>query len=50
VLDLLVQFGVTIDPKNKWKETPLFQAASKGLIEAVRYLIDHGADVNCPNQ
>lgn len=36
--------------RNVYEETPLIQAASKGLTESVRYLLDHKANVNSVNK
>ena len=46
VLNLMIENGANLDCANKYGETPLIQAATKGLTESVRFLIDHHADVN----
>ena len=49
VLDEMLEHKVNLEVRNKFGETPLFQAAAKGMTESVRYLIDHHADVNTSN-
>eukprot|EP00027_Filamoeba_sp_ATCC50430_P004823 CAMPEP_0168560428 /NCGR_PEP_ID=MMETSP0413-20121227/11055_1 /TAXON_ID=136452 /ORGANISM="Filamoeba nolandi, Strain NC-AS-23-1" /LENGTH=851 /DNA_ID=CAMNT_0008591729 /DNA_START=131 /DNA_END=2682 /DNA_ORIENTATION=- len=49
VFDLMIEKGVNLECKNKYDETPLMQAAAKGLTESVRFLLDHHANVNSQN-
>ena len=42
---LLHLAGATIDSRGSYR-TPLFLAASEGRLDAVRYLLDQGANVN----
>lgn len=45
VLPLLVARGARIDA-DPYRGTPLLWAAANGRVEAARWLLDHGADVN----
>lgn len=49
VLDLMIEHGVNLECKNYFGETPLIQAAAKGLTESVRFLLDHHSNVNTTN-
>lgn len=50
VLDEMLVRQVNLEVRNKFGETPLFQASAKGMTESVRYLIDHHANVNATNK
>ncbi|XP_050403524.1 serine/threonine-protein phosphatase 6 regulatory ankyrin repeat subunit A [Patella vulgata] len=41
----LVESGVDANQMNKYKESPIFKAASEGLFDVVIYLLQHGVDV-----
>jgi hypothetical protein len=43
---LLLELGANIDIRNKFNRTPLFQAAEKHLVQAVKAFVENGADVN----
>jgi len=44
-LDALVKRGARVDA-DPYRGTPLLWAASRGCVDAVAWLLDHGADVN----
>ncbi|PRP78428.1 signal-induced proliferation-associated 1-like protein 1-like [Planoprotostelium fungivorum] len=46
VLSLMIEKGAILDLRNALGESPLMNAVSACLTESVRFLIDHGADVN----
>lgn len=46
VLQILIDFGFSIDSSGLFGETPLCSAASAGSIETVRWLIANGASLN----
>jgi len=50
VLDSMIEHGVNLECKNKFGETPLIQAAAKGLTESVRFLLDHHSNVHTANE
>ncbi|CAM1500555.1 Fc.00g097170.m01.CDS01 [Cosmosporella sp. VM-42] len=47
VLECLLKAGSLVDPVTPTGHTPLFLAAAKGNIEAMKVLIDHGAYLDC---
>jgi len=49
VLDLMLERGVDLECRSKFGDTPLMQAAGKGLTESARYLIDHHANISSVN-
>jgi len=46
ILEALIAAGAEVDRRNRSGDTPLLSAASLGLKNATRILLDHGADVN----
>lgn len=46
MLNDLLSYGVDINPMNGYANTMLHVSMSDGLIEIVKYLWDHGADMN----
>lgn len=47
----LLGMGLDVNAVNKFKETPLYQAARNGDdLDIVKYLVESGADVNCKCQ
>ncbi len=46
VLELLLKSGANVDTELKWGKTALFYAAQYNSIEAVKILLDYGADIN----
>ncbi|HFA48720.1 MAG TPA: ankyrin repeat domain-containing protein [Bacteroidetes bacterium] len=42
--------GANIEARNSYGRTPLMIAAKKGRFEAVKYLIENGADINATNE
>eukprot|EP00003_Mantamonas_plastica_P004478 TRINITY_DN1354_c2_g1_i6.p1 TRINITY_DN1354_c2_g1~~TRINITY_DN1354_c2_g1_i6.p1 ORF type:complete len:3511 (+),score=1204.02 TRINITY_DN1354_c2_g1_i6:206-10534(+) len=44
---LLVESGAHLNPKNRYKETPLLTTSAEGLSEAVAALLEEGADIDC---
>ena len=49
-MEALVKAGGVIDQPNCFLLTPLHRAALKNRIEATRWLITHGASINCVDQ
>ena len=49
LLDFMLEKGAEVNMENKWGETPLHAASSKGLMDNVQYLIVNGADVDATN-
>lgn len=45
VIDLLIAGGAEIEGRGRNRETPLISAASAGQVDAVRHLLELGADV-----
>lgn len=45
-----IETGTDVDAKDENGRTPLLRAIKGGHIEAVRFLIGHGADVNKPDE
>ena len=43
-IDRLLGRGVEVNCQGKFGQTALFEAALMGQVEAVRFLLDHGAD------
>ena len=41
---------VLLSPQDKYGSTPLIAACDENHLEVVRFLIDHGADVNLPTK
>jgi len=51
ILNEMLNRGVDINhKKNHNEETPLHYAVSKGLIDTVKFLLEHNADINCKNK
>ena len=50
VLENLINSGISVDSRNYMGETPLMQAAAKGNEEAVRFLLEHKADIKVTNK
>ena len=46
MLKLLLDAGVNVNAMDNLHETALYKAAENGDIDAVRLLLDYGADVN----
>ncbi|KAL6815059.1 ankyrin repeat-containing domain protein [Trichoderma sp. SZMC 28015] len=46
IMKLLLDNGAKVDQKGNSGETPLHVACHEGTLEAVRFLVDRGADVN----
>lgn len=48
VIAYLLSKGIAVDCRDKFitRETPLMRAVQSGQLEAVSFLVDHGADVN----
>jgi serine/threonine protein kinase/ankyrin repeat protein len=49
LLGRFLQSGANVNAKNNFDETPLMQAAGRGNILAVRFLLQHGADWQAVN-
>jgi len=49
ILDLMVKKGADVHLQNKWLETPLHQACSRGCVETTLFLLRQGADPNALN-
>jgi ankyrin repeat protein len=49
VCRLLLDWGAKVDPLDKWKDTPLHDAARKGPLSGVKLLVERGADVRLKN-
>lgn len=45
----MLEKGAEVNMENKWGETPLHAAASKGIIDTVKYLLEHEADIDATN-
>jgi len=41
-----VEHGININKENLWGETTIFIACRKGYINVVKYLVEHGVDLN----
>jgi len=46
VADLLYGHGAIVEVEDADNDTPLFAASAYGQVDTVRWLLDHGADVN----
>eukprot|EP00210_Caulerpa_lentillifera_P006975 g6670.t1 len=46
VVEVLLNEGANIEHKSDGRHTPLISACSIGFLEAVKLLIEHGADIN----
>jgi len=46
VADLLYRHGAVVDVRGIYKRTPLHTASIYGLVDVMRWLLNHGADVN----
>lgn len=46
VADLLYQHGAVVDVQGVWESTPLHTASIFGLLGVMRWLLNHGVDVN----
>ncbi|KAM0274468.1 hypothetical protein ACHAPA_000568 [Fusarium lateritium] len=42
-------FGSDMQRRNGWFWTPLHEAVKNGHVDIVRYLLDHGVDINAPS-
>ncbi len=49
ILDLMLKKGADVHLQNKWLETPLHQACSRGCVETTLFLLRQGADPNALN-
>jgi ankyrin repeat protein len=49
LLDLMLKKGADVHLQNKWLETPLHQACSRGCVETTLFLLRQGADPNALN-
>ena len=50
VANLLHSYGAVVDIPDDAKCTPLYRASYYGQVDIMRWLLDHGADVNAPTQ
>ena len=41
-----MEHGANINIEGKFGETPLIDASKSGYINIMKYLVEHGADVN----
>jgi ankyrin repeat protein len=48
VADLLHQHGAAVDIRGSWGKAPIHAASMYGLTDIVRWLLDHNADANDP--
>ena len=46
VANLLFRYGAVVDVQGDDQNTPLYAASGQGLVDTVRWLLDHGADPN----
>ena len=46
VANLLYRHGAIVDVEGEYKTTPLYVASGRGLVDTMRWLLDHGADPN----
>ena len=46
VANLLYRYGAVVDVQGYHQNTPLYSASGDGLVDTVRWLLDHGADTN----
>ena len=46
VANLLYRHGAVVDVQGYHQNTPLYVASGQGLVDTVRWLLDHGADPN----
>jgi ankyrin repeat protein len=46
IVGQLLRYGASTEERDKFKRTPLFLAASKGLVDVMKVLVEAGADVN----
>lgn len=49
-IELLLDYGASINLKNKAGNTALTLAAAKGNLDVVKHLLDHGADAHAENE
>jgi len=49
-MELLHQAGADIDEPDHTRTTPLIGCAKGGKLEAVEWLLEHGADINAEDQ
>ena len=49
-VQLLVELGAEVSPKNEGEMTALMWAVSRGHKETVQVLVEHGADVNAMDE
>ena len=45
IVKYLIEQGVNVNKENKYRETALIEAASGGHLEVLKYLVEHGADI-----
>jgi len=48
IADMLHQHGADIHVRDNWNRTLLLPASADGLVDTVRWLLNHGIDVNSP--
>ena len=46
----MITRGADVNIPDKYHETPLWAAASRGYFDVSKLLLDHGADVNIPDK
>jgi ankyrin repeat protein len=49
VARFLIEQGVALDVRDKWGQTALFEVVQQGNVPTVALLVEHGLDINAPN-
>ncbi|MFC2156492.1 ankyrin repeat domain-containing protein [Acidobacteriota bacterium] len=49
IVEKAIALGADVNIKNLWKRTPLHEAAEANHVDAMKILLDHGADMNSPD-